>query len=47
MKYEKQVDKMYFFGYRCCMKKNGIMHDIPSLSSNDEDEIPARSSSMR
>lgn len=22
--YQKQVDKMYFFGYRCCMKKNGI-----------------------
>ena len=22
--YQKQVDEMYFFGYRCCMKKNGI-----------------------
>ncbi|KAL6319831.1 hypothetical protein AAG906_036896 [Vitis piasezkii] len=37
--YQKQVDEMYFFGYRCCMKKNGIMHDIPSLPSDDEDEI--------
>ncbi|RVW19456.1 hypothetical protein CK203_114602 [Vitis vinifera] len=22
--YQKQVDDMYFFGYRCCMKKHGI-----------------------
>ncbi|RVW79876.1 hypothetical protein CK203_041418 [Vitis vinifera] len=22
--YQKQVDDMFFFGYRCCMKKNGI-----------------------
>ena len=22
--YQKQVDEMYLFGYRCCMKKNGI-----------------------
>ena len=38
--YHKQVDEMYFFGYRCCMKKNGIMHGIPSLPSDDEDAIP-------
>ena len=38
--YQRQVDKMYFFGYRCCMKKNGIMHDIPSLPFDDEDVIP-------
>ncbi|RVW64564.1 hypothetical protein CK203_048493 [Vitis vinifera] len=38
--YQKQVDEMYFFGYRRCMKKNDIMHDIPSLPSDDEDEIP-------
>lgn len=37
--YQKQVDEMYFFGYRCCMKKNDIMHDIPSLHSDDKDEI--------
>lgn len=22
--YQKQVDDMIFFGYRCCMKKHGI-----------------------
>ena len=40
MEYHRQVDKMYFFCYRCCMKKNSIMHNIPSFLSNDEDEIP-------
>lgn len=39
--YQKPVDEMYFFGYRYCMKKNGIMHDILSLSSDDEDDIPS------
>ena len=37
--YQRQVDVMYFFGYHCCMKKNGIMHDIPSIPSDDEDAI--------
>ena len=37
--YQRQVDEMYFFSYCCCMKKNGIMHDIPSLPSDDEDAI--------
>ena len=37
--YQRQVDEMYFFYYRCYMKKNGIMHDIPSLPSDDEDAI--------
>lgn len=36
---QKQGDKMYFFGYRCCMKKNDIRHDIPPIPSNDENEI--------
>ena len=40
MEYQRQVDEMYFFGYRCYMKKNGIMHDISSLPSDDEDAIP-------
>ncbi|RVW39353.1 hypothetical protein CK203_102525 [Vitis vinifera] len=31
---------MYFFGYRCCMKKNKIMHDTPSFPSDEEDEAP-------
>ena len=22
--YQKQVDDIFFFGYRCCMKKHGI-----------------------
>ena len=22
--YQKQVDEMFFFGYQCCMRKNGI-----------------------
>ena len=35
--YQRQADEMYFFGYRCCMKKNGIMHDILSLPSDEED----------
>ena len=38
--YQRQVDEMFFFGYHFCMKKNGIMHDIPSLPSDDEDVIP-------
>ena len=42
--YQKQVDEMYFFGYYCCMKKNDIMHDIPSFPSNDDDEILGGSS---
>ena len=31
---------MYFFGNHCCMKKNGIMHDIPSLPSDEEAATP-------
>ena len=38
--YQKQMDEMYFFGYRYRMKKNSIMHNIPSLPSDDKDEIP-------
>ena len=38
--YQKQVDEMYFVGYRFCMKKNGITQDTPSFPSDDEDEIP-------
>lgn len=36
--YQKQVDEIYFIGYSCCMKKNDIMHDTPSFSSDDEDK---------
>ena len=38
--YQKQVDEMYFFGYRCCMKKNDITQYIHFLPINDEDEVP-------
>lgn len=38
--YQRQVDEMYFFGYRCCMKKNGIMCGVPSILSDKEDNIP-------
>ena len=27
--YQKQVDDMFFFGYRYCMKKHGIKRDVP------------------
>ena len=45
MEYQRQVDEMYFFGYRCCMKKHGIMHDIPSFLSDEEDTTPGGPSS--
>ena len=37
--YQKQVDKMYFFGYRCCMKKHGIKRDIPSIPPGEEEKL--------
>ncbi|KAL6318556.1 hypothetical protein AAG906_000634 [Vitis piasezkii] len=33
----RAVDEMYFFGYRCCMKKNGIKRDVPSISPGEEE----------
>ena len=42
--YQNQVDEMDFFDYHYCMKKNGITQDIPSISSDDEDEVPGGSS---
>ena len=44
MEYQKQVDEMYFFDYRCCLKKNGIIRDIPSLIFDDESKTPDGSS---
>ncbi|RVW30503.1 hypothetical protein CK203_098854 [Vitis vinifera] len=38
--YQQQADEMYFFGYRCCMKKNEIMHDTPSFPSDEETRRP-------
>ena len=37
--YQKQVDKMYFFGYRCCMKKHGIKRDVPLIPPGEEEKL--------
>ena len=37
--YQKQVDEMYFFGYRCCMKKHGIKRDVPSIPPSEEKKL--------
>ena len=37
--YQKQVDDMFFFGYRCCMKKNGIKRDVPSILPGEEKKL--------
>lgn len=37
--YQKQVDEMYLFGYRCCMKKNGIKRDTPSIPPGEEENL--------
>ena len=42
--YKKQVDKMYFFGYRCCMKKHGIKRDVPSILPIEEDKLRGKPS---
>ncbi|KAJ9705511.1 hypothetical protein PVL29_003516 [Vitis rotundifolia] len=38
-KYQKQVDDMFFFSYRCCMKKHGITWDTPNYLLDDENEV--------
>ena len=37
--YQKQVDDIYFFGYRCCMKKHGIKRDVPSIPPGEEEKL--------
>ena len=37
--YQKQVDDIFFYGYRCCMKKHDIAHYTPNFPSDDEDEF--------
>ena len=37
--YQKQVDDTFIFGYRCCMKKNGIKRDTPSIPPGDEKKL--------
>ena len=39
IEYQKQVDEMYFFSYRCCMKKNGIKRDVPSIPPGKEEKL--------
>ena len=43
-KYQKQVDEMYFFGYRCCMKKHGIKRDVPSIPPGEEEKLRCKPS---
>ena len=37
--YQKQVDDTFIFGYRCCMKKNGIKRDVPSIPPSEEKKL--------
>ena len=37
--YQKQVDNTFIFGYRCCMKKNGIKRDVPSIPPGEEKKL--------
>ena len=30
---------MFFYGYRCCMKKHRITDDIPSIPFDGDDEV--------
>lgn len=37
--YQKQVDDMIFFDYRCCMKKHSITQDTPNYPLDDENTV--------
>ncbi|RVW27125.1 hypothetical protein CK203_087748 [Vitis vinifera] len=37
--YQRQVDDTFIFGYRCCMKKNGIKRDTPSIPPSEEKKL--------
>ncbi|RVW47935.1 hypothetical protein CK203_096804 [Vitis vinifera] len=37
--YQQQVDDTFIFGYRCCMKKNGIKRDTPSIPQGEEKKL--------
>ena len=37
--YQKQVDDTFIFGYQCCMKKNGIKRDVPSIPPGKEKKL--------
>ncbi|RVW59825.1 hypothetical protein CK203_098474 [Vitis vinifera] len=37
--YQKQVDDTFIFGYRCCMKKNDIKRDAPSIPPGEKKKL--------
>ncbi|RVW85132.1 hypothetical protein CK203_032942 [Vitis vinifera] len=37
--YQQQVDDTFIFGYRCCMKKNGIKRDTPLIPPGEEKKL--------
>ncbi|KAL6322419.1 hypothetical protein AAG906_007973 [Vitis piasezkii] len=37
--YQQQVDDTFIFGYRCCMKNNGIKRDTPSIPPGEEKKL--------
>lgn len=37
--YQKQVDNMILFGYRCYMKKHGITQDTPNYLSDNKNIV--------
>ncbi|KAJ9684588.1 hypothetical protein PVL29_016853 [Vitis rotundifolia] len=36
--YQKQVDDMFFYCYRCCIKKHDIANNTLNFLSDDEDD---------
>lgn len=36
--YQQQVDDMFFYDYRCYMRKHGIIDDIPNIPLDEENE---------
>ena len=40
--YQKQVDEMYFFDYRYCMKKHGIKRDVPSIPPGEKEKLRSK-----
>ncbi|KAL6332995.1 hypothetical protein AAG906_020011 [Vitis piasezkii] len=42
--YQKQVDEMFFFSYRCCMKKHGIKRDVHSIPPGEEEKLRGKPS---
>lgn len=34
--YQKQIDDMFFYGYNYCIRKHGIIDDIPSILFDNE-----------